>query len=155
MCLIHSSINAQDDCFPIDTNNIQIELNGKIYVEGKTKDEILNGIIVWGSSKHTSQAGSQVIQDRVAGVFKINLAINYNYKESFRTMTYALTMITYDGYFEYIVNDFIMNNKPMEKYLIEKDEDQYYQIAFSDICKKMKYTLNGRGSRVIFKILRT
>lgn len=142
LCFINSNINAQDDCFKLDNNSKRIELKGKIDVAGKTKNEILNTIIVWGSSKHSSQAGTQVIKDREAGVFKINLAINYNYKESFRTMTYALTMIAHDGFFEYIVNDLLINDKQLEEYLIEKVADPTYQSAFSDICKKIKYTLN-------------
>ena len=58
-------------------------------------------------------------------------------------MKYAITMQVNNGYFDYTVNDFIMNKKPMEEFLRLKENDEYYNIAFNDICKKLNYTLEN------------
>jgi len=134
---------GQSDCFPINDYTGLIEIKGKVVAEDNTRDEILNKLVVWGVSKHTSPVGQDIFKDEDSGVFKIHLAINYNYKDGFRTMYYAITMIAKDGYFEYTVNDFIMNEKPMKEYLFEKAEDKVYQQSFGNICKKMNYTLNS------------
>lgn len=141
--LFHIVAKAQNDCFPMNSYIGHIEIKDKVLIEGKTKNEILNKLIAWGTSKHTSQVGREMVKDKDACVYKIYVAINYTYKGGFRTMFYAITMISSDGYFEYTVNDFIMNKKPMEEYLIEKAGDEYYDASFGDICKKMNYTLNS------------
>lgn len=139
--LLSSTINAQSDCFPINSMSGQAEIKGRVRLEGKTKDEIFTKCLVWGISKSSSQ--ENVIKDREAGIYKMYLQINYDYKDGFRTMFYAITLQASDGYFEYTLNDFTMNKKPMEEYLKLKAGDQVYSSAFADICKKMNYTLNG------------
>lgn len=134
---------GQSDCFPINDNTGLIEIKGEVVAEGNTRDEILNKLVVWGASKHTSPVGQDIFKDEDSGVFKISLAINYNYKDGFRTMYYDITVIAKDRYFEYTVNNFIMNEKPMKLYLFEKAEDEVYQQSFGDICKKMNRTLNS------------
>jgi hypothetical protein len=137
------SISAQSDCFPINPNIGQIEIKGKVTVDGKSKDEVFSKMVAWGASKSTNQTEQQIVKDKDAGIYKIYIPVNYTYKEGFRTITYAITMNANDGFFEYTINGFVMNKKPMEEFLRLKNGDRYYDAAFQDICKKMNYTLDG------------
>jgi len=141
LMFLSATVNAQSDCFPINSLSGQAEIRGRVRLEGKTKDEIFTKCLVWGTSKASSQ--ENVIKDREAGIYKMYLQINYDYKGGFRTMFYAITLQANEGYFEYTLNDYTMNKKPMEEFLRLKASDQVYNSAFADICTKMNYTLNG------------
>ena len=131
-------------CFPINKSSGQIEIKGKVIMEGKSKEDIFNKVVVWATSKASTEnqnSNEQYVKDKDAGIYKVNLKINYEYKGSLRSILYSITIQVGNGYFEYIANDFIMNKKSMEIYLRDK-EDAIYKIAFDDICKKMNYTLD-------------
>lgn len=147
------NIYAQSGCFPINPASGQIEIKGKVVIEGVSKTDIFNKCVAWGTSKESNQyseyhanstAESKTVKDKDAGIYKLYLQINYSYKEAgFRTILYAITIQASDGYFEYTVNDFIMNKKPMEVFLKTKIADPVYKASFDDICKKLNYTIDG------------
>ncbi len=128
-------------CFPINKSTGQIEIKNKVLIEGKSKDEIFNKIVVWATSKASNESQNGNVKDREAGIYKIILNINYEYKGGLRSVLYSITLQVENGYFDYVVNGFTMNKKPMEVYLREKEDDNY-RVAFDDICKKMNYTLD-------------
>ena len=141
---------SQHSCFPVNQGTGQIEIVGRVLLEGKTKDEIFNKCVTWGtprmsnlySEKHEfSSAQGRTIMEKDAGIYKVYFQINYSYKKGYRSILYAMTIQTGDGYFDYTINDFIMNDKPMLVYLNYKAGDKYYNIAFEDICQKLYFTI--------------
>lgn len=140
---------SYSQCFKTNPGSGQVERIRKVLVDGKTKDEIFNKLVVWGTLNQSSQyeekhndinTGQQTIKDKEIGIYKTYLQLNYRYKEGFRTIKYAVTMQVYDGYFQYTFNDFIMNKKPMSEFIRLKQGDEFYNAAFTDICSKLIYT---------------
>ena len=78
------------------------------------------------------------ISDRELGIVKGAIRINYVYKKGFRVILYNIILQAKDGEFSYTLNNFLMNKKPMEQYLVQKDGDKYYKQSFEDICVKLE-----------------
>jgi hypothetical protein len=138
-CSVTSAV-GQTSCFPIDPNSNQVVLKGKIITEDFTKDEVFSQIVAWGVTKASGER--EVLKDRESGVFKFHNQVNYRYKDGIRGMYYSISIKVNEGSFDYTVNGFTMNNKPMEEYLIGKTSDAVYTQVFEEICLKVTECLN-------------
>ena len=131
---------GQNSCLPINSDKGQVEFRGRVAMGELSMNEVYSKILVWGITK--AEGGKEVIKDREAGILKFQVQINYKYKDTFKAAYYSISLLANDGYFEYTINGFLMNEKPMETYLAGKSDDQVYTTAFIDICNKVTVNLN-------------
>lgn len=131
---------GQTDCLPINSDKGQVEFRGRITMGELPMNDVYSRILSWGITKAVS--GKEVLKDREAGVLKFQVQVNYRYKETFKAAYYSISLLASDGYFEYTINGFMMNEKPMETYLTGKSDDIVYTTAFNDICQKVTVNLN-------------
>jgi len=127
-------------------NSGQIVIKEKILLPGKLRSEIFDKVSSWFITNISTQpikVGRNRDLDRIMtsnkelGLVKGTMQINYLYKNGYRFILFDITITAGDGFYEYTVNGFNMNKKPMEVYLRTKENDKFYDIAFSDICKKL------------------
>lgn len=135
-----SAAFAQSDCFPINAQTNQAEYRGRVNMSSLDQGQVFNKILIWGVTKALSDR--EILKDREAGILKFQVQVNYKYKDTFKPAYYSISLLANDGHFEYTVNAFNMNNRPMEVYLTDKSNDQVYRAAFADICEKVKSTIN-------------
>jgi len=137
---------THEGCFPIKPNTELIEITGTVTMNNLPKEEVFNKLVEWGLSKSTNRPEQPVIIDRESGVFKIYIPVNYRFKDEMRSIYYGITTIVRDGHFDYVIQDFRMNNRAMEVYLNDKKGDRYYNIAFEDICTQLNNTIQNLES---------
>lgn len=130
---------AQSDCLPINTDKGMVELRGRVSMSQLAKDEVFSRALVWGITKTVGD--KEIIKDRESGVLKLPMRMNYKYKDTFKVVGYSITILADNGYFEYTVNGFTMNEKPMELYMSTKAGDPVYREAFEDVCSKLSVVL--------------
>jgi hypothetical protein len=131
---------GQTACLPINSDKGQVEFKGRVTMGELPMNDVYSRILSWGITKAVS--GKEVLKDREAGILKFQVQVNYRYKETFRAAYYSISLMASDGYFEYTVNGFMMNEKPMETYLTGKSDDIVYITAFNDICEKLTVNIN-------------
>jgi hypothetical protein len=132
--------HAQADCFPINGERGQIEHRGRVAMGELSMNDVYSRILVWGITK--AAGGKEVLKDRDAGVLKFQVQVNYKYKDIYKMAYYSISLLANEGYFEYTINGFMMNEKPLETYMAAKADDQVYRVAFNDICDKLKVSIN-------------
>jgi hypothetical protein len=140
-----------------DLNSGQIVIKEKIFVPGKTKSDIYDKASAWfitNISVQPIKAERNRDIDRIMssnkdlGLIKGTIQINYLYKNGYRYILFDITIAANDGFYEYTINGFNMNRKPIEVYLRTKENDKYYAIAFEDICKKLTATISGMKNSI-------
>ena len=151
MTLATTTVTSFGQCFTTDyhadPNSGQITIKEKVLVPGKTKADLFDLAAVWVAINMTEaqESGQKILNDtrltvsnKDLGILKGTFRINYSYKEGFRYLLYDITIRVGEGYYEYTINGFSMNKKPMEEFLRTKYGDEFYAISFADICKKLK-----------------
>jgi len=134
-----------------------IIIKEKVEVEGKSKAEIFEMASTWGltniSTQYTKPKRNKnlnqiITSNKDIGLFKGTYQINYKYKNGFRYILFDLTIKAEDNYYQYTINSFNMNRKPMEEYLRLKSKDKVYNIAFDDICKKLELLIEDMKNNI-------
>ena len=120
----------------ISMNN-PLNVVGTVKLQSLSKNDVFNKIASWGSIKIPGTEAAY-ISDRELGIIKGVMRINYTYKKGFRFILYNIILQAKDGEFNFTLNNFLMNKKPMEQYLIQKEGDMYYKQSFEDICLKIE-----------------
>lgn len=130
---------GQVTCKMLDGRSVNNPLNvvGTVKLQSLSKNDVFNKIASWGSIKIPATEAAY-ISDRELGIIKGVMRINYTYKKGFRFILYNIILQAKDGEFDFTLNNFLMNKKPMEQYLIEKKDDRYYNQSFEDICLKIE-----------------
>lgn len=138
--LLFSEITfGQAGCLPMNKDKGQIEYRGRIKMNDITKDEVYNKVLRWGVTKALSDR--EILKDREAGILKFQVKVNYKYKDILKPAYFSVALVANNGFFEYTIDAFLMNNKAMEIYVAGKAHDPVYNAAFADICKKVQNSI--------------
>ena len=134
-----TTTSGQITCKILDGKSVNNPVNvvGTIKMEGLSKNDVFNKIASWASIKIPATEAAY-ISDRELGIIKGVMRINYVYKKGFRYTLYNIILQAKDGEFNYTLNNFLMNKRTMEQYLIQKKGDKYYKQSFEDICLKIE-----------------
>ncbi len=133
--------------YPVDEKSGKVIIKGKNNASAMTKAKIFDKASIWImtnistqpiKNKRNKDTENTMTSNKELGFVKGTLQIDYKYKEGYRYLLFDITIIASDGYYDYTINGFNMNRKPMEEYLRLKEKDEVYDMAFEDICNKLK-----------------
>lgn len=159
MALIMLSMITYGQCFKTDfkpnPNTGLIKITEKILVPGKSQSEIFDMANIWGLTNITDQYHKSqeilnklyddkrtTISNKELGLFKGTMQLSYKYRDALRYILCDITIKAGEGEYIYTINGLNMNRKPIEEYLKGKSGDPIYDLAFEDICGKLKATID-------------